>query len=87
MNHPRNVSVEEEVRVTTLLEEEYSMRYVANLIAKHYSSLIAWSDDLTRQDLTFEGQGKDENDVLSAPSKCERQIFLVCVVASIIGVR
>jgi hypothetical protein len=25
--------------------------------------------------------------VLSAPSKCERQIFLVCVVASIIGVR
>jgi hypothetical protein len=63
MNHPRNVSVEEEVRVTTLLEEEYSMRYVANLIAKHHSSLIAWSDDLTRQDLTFEGQGKDENDV------------------------
>jgi hypothetical protein len=63
MNHPRNVSVEEEVRVTTLLEEEYSMRYVANLIAKYHSSLIAWSDDLTRQDLTFEGQGKDENDV------------------------
>jgi hypothetical protein len=25
--------------------------------------------------------------VLSAPSKCERQIFLVCVEASIIGVR
>ncbi|CAH1382791.1 unnamed protein product [Tenebrio molitor] len=61
MNHPRNVSVEEEVRVTSLLDKEYSMRYVANLRARHHSSLIAWSDDLTRQDLTYEGQDKGEN--------------------------
>jgi hypothetical protein len=59
-NHPKNLSAEAAVRVATLLNG-YSMRYVADLTGRHRSSQVAWSDDLTRQELTYEGQGMDEN--------------------------
>lgn len=39
MNRPRHLSVEESVRALTLLDEGYSMRYVADLIGRHHSSI------------------------------------------------
>lgn len=39
MNRQRNLSVEEAVRASTLLDEGYSMRYVASLLGRHHSSI------------------------------------------------
>lgn len=39
MDRSRNLSLEEAVRASTLLDEGYSMRYVANAIGRHYSSI------------------------------------------------
>ncbi|KAF2893774.1 hypothetical protein ILUMI_12399 [Ignelater luminosus] len=39
MNRRKNVSVEDAVKASTLLEEGYSMRYVANLLERNRSTI------------------------------------------------
>ncbi|KAF2892804.1 hypothetical protein ILUMI_13370 [Ignelater luminosus] len=39
MNRRRNLSVEDAVRASTLLEERNSMRYVANLLGRNHSTI------------------------------------------------
>ncbi|KAF2884086.1 hypothetical protein ILUMI_22088 [Ignelater luminosus] len=39
MNRRRNLSVEDAVKASTLLEEGYSMRYVANLLGRNRSTV------------------------------------------------
>ncbi|KAF2901022.1 hypothetical protein ILUMI_05162 [Ignelater luminosus] len=39
MDRRRNLSVEDAIKASNLLEEEYSMRYVANLLGRNHSTI------------------------------------------------
>lgn len=65
INEQSNLSIEEAVQKLALLDDEFSRRYVVDVLRSHHHSIYrVCLSNLTKQDLIFKYQNNAKNEVL-----------------------